>query len=205
MKGAGTIKSVLPKLNRETSSFTVVDGQDWNSTNFFTTLQNFVKNRTVLNQTEGIFANFKRETFTEEAISIYLEVKRAHELKNKFTLMQYVSFPIYEVIISLQPKKRHYSSNRRIQNYAYLSSGTNPEAPNSSKVIFSLLKTNLTSPLARIFSHDTHGFNKTFTWHQMAMEFQMEDKAGKVSSRMNVFERREIEGMDGTWRLCYIG
>jgi hypothetical protein len=97
MKTAGTMKSVLPKLNRETSSFTVVDGQDWNSTNFFTGIQNFVKNRTVLNQTEGIFANFKRETFCQEAIEIYNEVKRAHELKNKFTLMQYVSFPIYEV------------------------------------------------------------------------------------------------------------
>ena len=97
MKGAGTIKSVLPKLNRETSSFTVVDGQDWNSSNFFTGIQNFVKNRTVLNQTEGIFANFKRETFGQDAILIYNEVKRAHELKNKFTLMQYVSLPIYEV------------------------------------------------------------------------------------------------------------
>jgi hypothetical protein len=205
MKGAGTIKSVLPKLNRETSSFTVVDGQDWNSTNFFTGIQNFVKNRTVLNQTEGIFANFKRETFGQDAILIYNEVKRAHELKNKFTLMQYVSFPIYEVFFCSQ------------KTQALLYQQKDPKLclpfqwhkPRSSKLLqgnFSRFKTpQLTFNPARIFSHDTHGFNKTFTWHQMAMEFQMEDKAGTISHRMNVFERREIEGMDGTWRLCYIG
>ena len=97
MKGVSTVKSMFPKLQRETSSFTVVDADNWTSMNVFTAVQNFVKNRTVLNQTEGVFSGFKRDKFGEEAIEIYKEVKQAHQIKNKITLMQYVSYPLYEV------------------------------------------------------------------------------------------------------------
>lgn len=149
--------------------------------NIFTRLQNVVKNRTVLNQTEGVFAGFKRDKFGQEAIEIYNEVKRGHEVKNKITLMQYVSFPIYETLMN------QHKDPKLVLPFRWYK-------PKSSKLI-----------QARIFSHDTHGFNKTFTWHQVAVEFQMEDKKGQISHRMNVFERREIDGSDGSWRLSYIG
>ena len=58
--------------------------------------------------------------------------------------------------------------------------------------------------MARIFSLDKHGVNKTFSWHQMSLQFEMEDLVTKErSQKVNVFERREVEGTEGFWRICY--
>ena len=175
------IKNVLPKLTSDMSSGTVSDGILVKNTDVFSKLQNTLKTRTVLNQSEGIYQGFNRKTFGIQAIDVYNRSFIAYNANNKVDLMKQVSFPLYNALL---------------------------DGKNDPKIVlpFKFYKPiSASQEMARIFSHDDYAFNKYFTWHQMSMKFQMEDKeTGEIVEKINVFERREVDATDGFWRLMHL-
>ena len=93
-------ESGYKKLSRTTSSGTIVDYRDHLSANFLTKIMNKIKTNTVLNQTEGLFIDFNRKTFGDQAIDIYEELADAIRAKDKLELMKLCSFPMHEVVLA---------------------------------------------------------------------------------------------------------
>lgn len=93
-------ESGYKKLSRTSSSGTIVDYKDHLSKNFLTTFTNKMKTNVVLNQTEGLFIDFNRKTFEDQALDIYDEFVQAIEVKNKLELMKLCSFPMHEVVLA---------------------------------------------------------------------------------------------------------
>ena len=180
-KAASKIKNIMPKLSADMSSGTIADGIYIRKNDIFTKIQNEIKNRTVLNQAEGIFQNFHRDTFDKAAIDIYNSTVIADDTFNKIELMKLVSHPQLEVITNCK------KDPKLIKPFKFYK-------PISAHMA-----------MARIFSHDDYAFNKYFTWHQISMIFKMEDKnTGEIIEKINVFERREVDAADGYWRLAYL-
>jgi len=55
------------------------------------------KTRMVLNQTEGIFLDFRRQDFPLASKNMYLHMLDAHFRNDKLGMMNHLSFPMYEV------------------------------------------------------------------------------------------------------------
>lgn len=101
------VDHVLRRLTKEVSSFTVVvasahrqDVQDLQNSNLFVKLQNIVKTRIVLNQTEGMFSDFNRREFDKISIAIYEAARDAAIHNDKITLMNVLSYPLNDMISS---------------------------------------------------------------------------------------------------------
>lgn len=174
-------ESGYKKLSRTTSSGTIVDYKDHLSTNFLTKIMNKVKTNTVLNQTEGLFIDFNRRTFGDQALDLYEELGDAIKNKDKLELMKLCSFSMHEVVLA------HMK---------------NPKIP----LGFQLLENPLSASIrqARIFSLDTHNMNTAVTWHQLIVRFEFEAEKGQRLIRHNVFERREDEQEQRLWRIAHI-
>ena len=80
-------ESGYKKLSRSSSSGTIVDYKEHLSSNYITKLMNKLKTNAVLNQTEGLFIDFNRKTFENQALDIYDEFVDAVDKKNKLELM----------------------------------------------------------------------------------------------------------------------
>ena len=175
-------ESGYKKLSRSSSSGTIVDYKEHLSSNYITKIMNKLKTNAVLNQTEGLFIDFNRKTFENQALDIYDEFVDAVDKKNKLELMKLCSFPMHEVVL------------------AHLK---NPNLP----LGFQLLKNPVEVQIqqARIFSLDTHNMNSAITWHQLVLNFAFQDeKTGHVVYKNNVFERREDEQEQRLWRITHI-
>lgn len=61
-------------------------------------MNNFVKTRVVLNQTEGTFPDFNRREFPKTAIAIYEAARDSIEYQDKVVQMSVLSFPLNEAI-----------------------------------------------------------------------------------------------------------
>ena len=94
------ITANFKKLVRSSSSGTIVDYTDHLSSNFLTKVMNKVKTNAVLNQTEGLFIDFQRKTFEDQALDIYDEFVECIEKKNKLELMKLCSFSMHEVVMA---------------------------------------------------------------------------------------------------------
>lgn len=163
-------ESGYKKLARSSSSGTVVDYTDHLSGNLFTKVMNGIKTNTVLNQTEGLFIDFQRKSFEDQALDIYDEFTDAVEKRNKLELMKLCSFPMHEVVLANLKNK-------------------------SVPLGFQLLKNPVSAKIkqARIFSLDTHNMNSNITWHQLVVRYGFEDEEGNTVYKHNVLERREDE------------
>lgn len=174
-------ESGYKKLSRTTSSGTIVDYKDHLSSNFFTKVMNKLKTNTVLNQTEGLFIDFNRKTFGDQAIDIYEEFGDAVRHRDKLELMKLCSFSMHEVVLA------HMKNDKIPLGFQLL------ENPVSASI-----------RQARIFSLDTHNMNTAVTWHQMIVRFDFEQENGQKVSKHNVFERREDEQEQRLWRIAHI-
>lgn len=143
-------------------------------------MQNMAKNRMVLNQTEGIFQGFNRKEFGPEAVHIYNLVAEFYKSQNKLELRNYLSYPLYNVLIT------SYKDKNLVLPFKF------------DKAISASLYS------ARIFSNDASMMNKLKSWHQLTCVFQMENDLGETFEKINVFERREVDAAEGFWRLCYL-
>ena len=98
------VEQVMRRLTKEVSSFTVVvlpahqDIADLQNPNPLVRLQNFVKSSVVLNQTEGIFPDFKRSEFDKTAIAIYEAARDATIYNDKATMLSVLSYPLHELL-----------------------------------------------------------------------------------------------------------
>ena len=174
-------ESGYKKLSRSSSSGTIVDYRDHLSSNYLTQLMNKLKTSTVLNQTEGLFIDFNRKTFGDQATEIYEEFGDAIKNKDKLELMKLCSFSMHEVVL------------------AHLK---DPKIP----LGFQILENPISSTIrqARIFSLDTHNMNTAVTWHQILVRFEFESSKGGKVFKHNVFERREDEQEQRLWRIAHI-
>lgn len=57
-----------------------------------------MKTNIVLDQTEGVFADFNRKEFNQQAIDIYERVQDAVEKSNKATLVALLSVPLQDAV-----------------------------------------------------------------------------------------------------------
>ena len=153
--------------------------------NLLVRLQNKVKTRVVLNQTEGIFSDFNRKDFDKTAVAIYEAARDASVYNDKVTLMNVLSYPLHDLIagtmhIKLQMPFRFYSHILGVD-----------------------IRHGRQSSPARIFSHDLHNMNNFVTWHQIATRFRVELE-GKPRDQLVVFERRESDTEHFSWKLCHL-
>jgi hypothetical protein len=93
-------ESGYKKLARTSSSGTIVDYTEHLSSNFLTKFMNKLKTNTVLNQTEGLFMDFQRRSFEDQALDIYDEMIEAVERKNKLELMKLCAYPMHQVVLA---------------------------------------------------------------------------------------------------------
>lgn len=49
-----------------------------------------------------------------------------------------------------------------------------------------------------------HNLNPYQTWHQLAVEMQVQNKAGNKHSQIVVYERRESDIENSTWRIAHL-
>ncbi len=70
-----------------------------------TGLKNLFKNRIILNTTEQIFLDFKKNTFHETARDKYHDTMVAYKRKDKVDLMKHLSVPLYDVITKYKEKE----------------------------------------------------------------------------------------------------
>ena len=73
------------------------DLQDAHTPTTLTGIKNLFKNRIVLNTTEQIFMDFKKNTFHETAREKYHDTLKAYKRKDKIDLMKHLSVPLYDV------------------------------------------------------------------------------------------------------------
>lgn len=64
-------------------------------------LRNRMKNSVVLDQTEGVFPDFNRKEFGQQAIDIYERVQDAIDKNNKASLVALLSVPLHEAVSHL--------------------------------------------------------------------------------------------------------
>ena len=61
-------------------------------------LRNRLKNNIVLDQTEGVFPDFNRKEFNQQAVDIYERVYDAIHKSNKATLAALLSIPLQDAV-----------------------------------------------------------------------------------------------------------
>lgn len=173
--------SSFKRLVNSSSSKTIVDYTDHLSTNMFTQIMNKLKTNTCLNQTEGLFLDFQRSTFENQALDTYDNFVEAIEKKQKLELMKMCSYPMHEIVLA------HMKDSKCPLGFVL------HKHPVSAKI-----------KQARIFSLDTHNMNSAVTWHQLVIEFGFKNKDGSKFYKHNVFERREDETETRQWRITHI-
>jgi hypothetical protein len=85
------------RLSKAMSSHTIVDLTHGLPSGILNKLQNSLKNRNILNQTEGCFVDFKRHEFHHTAYGIYHEATLAYNKKDRVGLMRTLSSPLYDL------------------------------------------------------------------------------------------------------------
>lgn len=149
---------------------------------------NKLKTNFTLDQTEGVFPDFKRRTFDQTALLCYDKVADAFMKKNKTVLLTSVSYPLQIAFYANQKEERLMLP---FKFYQYV-------------LNCKLRQGSLCLKPARIFSHHIHNNNPYQTWHQITMEFFVLDENENQKSQFVVYERREIDTEPYAWRICHI-
>ena len=88
----------MKRITKDLSSYTIVDLDEVGAMNPIYRIKNRFKNSIVFDQTEGVFTDFSRKSFSETAINIYERVHDAYIKQNKATLLNLLSYPLQEAI-----------------------------------------------------------------------------------------------------------
>ena len=169
-------KNAFNKLNSKLSSYNVINPKRMMPTSFLNKIINKSLNRYTLNSIAALYPEFTKPKFEQQLLNNYIEMRNSINHKNKGTLANIVSYPLFEFI------------SKNIDNKMKLPFKLDIDAKSCEIVGARLLRKDKLNPKP---------FN---TWYQITVRFS----DGGTGEQIMVVERKENDKTAHNWHIAYV-